>query len=479
MRCSAFINCVFLSSPALVTGISNFLSFEQRVLAEAERTAAHSVAQDFISNCEHPQCSILARRNAIEQVFEGKGTHGISGTLVLQLRHARQMLDVDLEKALLLCRNALLVAIFSASERGSHHSGNEWLSESAAAFAQHLEEMNHKERAHVVFRLAAIYSTISGTTSQTASAGISRISSQLGTVDQVSIGFFLLAFREAKENIATVLRGVRRHFPRSPFWLLSDAGLDYSSVCAGAGELCRFVMAEQNIGVNKERNKAFTCEAYMNRIEEATRWAIGVAQVRWMIFLEPDSRMISPIRIAPSAACCGLGNMMLNNDWDVEFIRWVEQKHGRTVAQISYATSGGSIFGTEEFLKARRLAGPKIIAAEQKLLTPEDAVFDPRILNYADACLPGTFMLAGYTVGGWLDSLQYETSADVLEPDATWPTGGNYNDCRQCIAQCQGSAGCSDSDLDDTKLRIVENCVVSCQSCPAIFHNIKDNWCHL
>ncbi|CAE7432844.1 Wdr35 [Symbiodinium pilosum] len=187
------------------------------------------------------------------------------------------------------------------------------------------------------------------------------------------------------------ISSVRQHLPHAPYYLLSDGGPDFSPA---ARELnISTFRAESGMHLSKFFNQNFTCQAHLQRIAEAARWASGQGATFLMIW-EDDTRLLRPPHALPDVDLNTMGNVANTHIgiWNaglrekylknpsVQFAPGDERRmkqHERYAARKGYSAGPGSIWKISSFLQALDAAASKDMTdmyTEQDMCWEEFAV---------------------------------------------------------------------------------------------------------
>ena len=238
------------------------------------------------------------------------------------------------------------------------------------------------------------------------------------------------------------ISSVRQHLPHAPYYLLSDGGPDFSPA---ARELnISTFRAESGMHLSKFFNQNFTCQAHLQRIAEAARWASGQGATFLMIW-EDDTRLLRPPHALPDVDLNTMGNVANTHIgiWNaglrekylknpsVQFAPGDERRmkqHERYAARKGYSAGPGSIWKISSFLQALDAAASKDMTdmyTEQDMCWEEFAVES----NLHIRRNPEVQQIVWPFSDG-------EFSGDTADP------GRNLR-CMECLDACKVSCGCA------------------------------------
>ncbi|CAE7569581.1 unnamed protein product [Symbiodinium natans] len=238
------------------------------------------------------------------------------------------------------------------------------------------------------------------------------------------------------------IRSVREHLPQAPYYLLSDGGPDFAGAAA---DFNISTFRGDGLHLSKYFNPNFTCQAHLQRIAEAARWASGQGATFLMIW-EDDTRLLRPLRAIPDVDLNTMGNVanehigFWNGDVRERFMkapssqlapvdeRRVKQ-HERYAARRGYSAGPGSIWRISSFLKALD-ATPA--ADLRDMYTEQDMCWEELAIT---------------------NGMQIRRNPEVQQ--ITWPYSdgefrGQTSDpgrnlrCLECLDGCKVSCGCTE-----------------------------------
>jgi len=149
-------------------------------------------------------------------------------------------------------------------------------------------------------------------------------------------GFYVHAFGQPHAQLVQ-LEALRKFYPDAPIYVMSDGGLDFTKACEKYK--CDFVLREP-------QNDRWNPTPFLFRFREAAK----VMDVEWMVYLEPDVKVVGPIKYVPDGAAAGLKDTW-NHPFHEGTVKFVEemgrQYSGDPTFSMTWKTAGlagGSIY---------------------------------------------------------------------------------------------------------------------------------------
>mmetsp|Transcript_11051 Transcript_11051/g.20064 ORF Transcript_11051/g.20064 Transcript_11051/m.20064 type:complete len:476 (-) Transcript_11051:55-1482(-) len=325
-------------------------------------------------------------------------------------------------------------------------------------------------------------------------------------LDVQDIGYFYYMYKEPAWMVRESLFMVSRHSYGAAILIQSDAGNDFSELCAEYLSLtpeqagapattkprCKFEMAPFRLAETQpagKRGMLFKQEALR---KWAPRWhkAIAWLATEWVILMEVDNIVLRRPAMPP-----GNVDFMDKGNWDHEHTPYwlmdvVRKKCGNSaVYGKGQGSTGGFMFRSKAWIEAYQ-------EMQANLTSPWSVIFyefagagggQANIYLLEMACKVGVKSMDFVNVGS--SSTVPETDDDTwsdarhkLKLHRVWPYGADLSYCYDCLRQCQeqycDSYGKEKDGLTLDNQPKLTKCVMDakCQ-CPAILHNAKGGLC--
>ncbi|CAE7255264.1 ppiA [Symbiodinium pilosum] len=217
-----------------------------------------------------------------------------------------------------------------------------------------------------------------------------------GPLPSSKFGFYLHVYADPAAVIHQV-RQVKHHFPDSPIYVMSDGGMDFSSLCKQ--EKCTFTLCPP-------ANDRWHPWPFFRRIYDA---ALSL-NTEYLIMLEPDNTVHSPVRRLPQHDVGGVHvpNRAFQLAEHVEKLAQERVPGFRWSAESMQAgLCGGAYFRTEAVLDA--FSDENVMQIDWNLLGER---VDKEIFS-SDFAMQYALAARGWRVGIWEEVAQMDKDKDV------------------------------------------------------------------
>ncbi len=219
-----------------------------------------------------------------------------------------------------------------------------------------------------------------------------------------NLGFFFSCYKE-KEAVERAVANIRTFYTKSPMYLSSDGGLDFSYL---ENDNTKFVLSPDVLGyVNhpetKDKERLIECcYEFLNRLHNA----IEYCQKEYVCYYEPDVLIRELIKIHD--------NLHLNGSYANEIHTNVKKlilKYNPNNTNSRFGSCGGSI------VRSQTLKDIYLKVNEDKSIIKDIVYTDPRVSN-CDYLLTVLFSIFGYI---------YHENYDFIESsrDPNWQNTGH------------------------------------------------------
>eukprot|EP00931_Biecheleriopsis_adriatica_P021845 TRINITY_DN14174_c0_g1_i1.p1 TRINITY_DN14174_c0_g1~~TRINITY_DN14174_c0_g1_i1.p1 ORF type:complete len:374 (+),score=56.65 TRINITY_DN14174_c0_g1_i1:56-1177(+) len=210
-------------------------------------------------------------------------------------------------------------------------------------------------------------------------------------------GFYIHGFAEDAALLYQV-RALKKFFPTSPVYIMSDGGRDYSELCKEEG--CTFQLCPP-------ANDRWHPWPFFRRMHDAAQ----SLNTEYVIMLEPDNTIHGPITHEPEYDAAGVF-VPQRGYGVVDYITSLGRKRNKDFVWNKTAWSaglcGGSYYRTEALLDA--LADDKVTAIDWAKVASESG--QHKEIFSSDLALVVALAARGYTTGPWADVAQMGDSKD-------------------------------------------------------------------
>ncbi|CAK8985907.1 unnamed protein product [Durusdinium trenchii] len=209
--------------------------------------------------------------------------------------------------------------------------------------------------------------------------------------NRVRYGFYLHVYGDPAAVIYQV-REVKKFFPRSPIYVMSDGGLDFSALCEKEG--CTFVLCPP-------ANDRWHPWPFFRRLYDA---AVSL-NTKYIIMLEPDNTVHSYVKRPPPADVGGL----LVTSRQFGLVKYVERMAKQRVPNFKWTSRsmssglcGGAYFKREAILDA--LSDESMMKLDWNYLGEK---LSKEIFS-SDFALQYAFAARGWVIEPWEDAAQMD-----------------------------------------------------------------------
>eukprot|EP00931_Biecheleriopsis_adriatica_P021847 TRINITY_DN14174_c0_g1_i3.p1 TRINITY_DN14174_c0_g1~~TRINITY_DN14174_c0_g1_i3.p1 ORF type:complete len:372 (+),score=39.71 TRINITY_DN14174_c0_g1_i3:81-1196(+) len=214
---------------------------------------------------------------------------------------------------------------------------------------------------------------------------------------QEKYGFYIHGFAEDAALLYQV-RALKKFFPTSPVYIMSDGGRDYSELCKEEG--CTFQLCPP-------ANDRWHPWPFLRRMHDAAH----SLNTEYVIMLEPDNTIHGPITHEPEYDAGGV--FVPNRRYGVEdYILSLARKSNKNFQWNETAQTaglcGGSYYRTKALLHA--LADDKVLEIDWPKVASESG--QHKEVFSSDLALVLVLAAHGYTTGPWADVAQMGDSKD-------------------------------------------------------------------
>ncbi|CAE8719928.1 unnamed protein product [Polarella glacialis] len=215
------------------------------------------------------------------------------------------------------------------------------------------------------------------------------------TVSEPTYGFYLHVFEDAAAVIYQV-RQIKKFFPESPVYMMSDGGMDFGELCKREG--CTFKLCPP-------ANDRWHPWPFFRRIYDA---ALSL-NTDYVIMLEPDNTVHGPIKQQPAADAGGI----LVRDRGFSEREHVEKLAQQRVPRFKWSKksmsaglAGGSYFRTEALLDA--LSDENMMKIDWNMLGDRAS----KEIFSSDFAMQYAFAARGWKIAPWEESAQMDKHKD-------------------------------------------------------------------
>eukprot|EP00931_Biecheleriopsis_adriatica_P078898 TRINITY_DN52314_c0_g1_i1.p1 TRINITY_DN52314_c0_g1~~TRINITY_DN52314_c0_g1_i1.p1 ORF type:complete len:359 (-),score=57.42 TRINITY_DN52314_c0_g1_i1:30-1106(-) len=211
-------------------------------------------------------------------------------------------------------------------------------------------------------------------------------------------GFYMHVYNEDAAIIYQV-RQLKKFFPDSPIYIMSDGGADYSALCKELGctsDIC------------PPANDRWHPWPFFRRMYDA---AVSLNS-EYVVMLEPDNTIEGPIRHEPEFDAGGLSldGRKYGRNGVLEYITSLAQEHVKNFnwdnSSWNVGLCGGSYYRTDALLDA--ISDDNMMQIDwAKVARLED-----KEIYSSDFALAHAFAARGYTVGPWAETAQMAKKKD-------------------------------------------------------------------
>jgi len=213
--------------------------------------------------------------------------------------------------------------------------------------------------------------------------------------EKIKYGFYLHVYADPPAVIYQV-RSLKKHFPQSPIYVMSDGGHDYSPLCEKEG--CIFRLCPP-------ANDRWHPWPFFRRLYDA---AVSMG-TEYVIMLEPDNTVHGPIKRPPTADAGGL--LVTGRGFGMG--RYVERLARERVPgfkwtqkSMSSGLCGGAYFRTEAILDA--LSDESMMRLDWNYLGDKGS----KEIFSSDFAMQYAFAARGWNIEPWIESAQMDKKKD-------------------------------------------------------------------